>query len=1008
MENPVPGPAFMQQHSKAHKNLAIKGERLNAPSVHSHNSVTTDQSAHDSQTSITNLDNAPLKMELKEIPNDKTRKLSDIKILTLNDFIQSSLLLPSFLETQISEEPNTKIKRTLEFLFGVPFFKIQDNEEADFYCRHFNTKCCIVREHLLFAKGCYDPSSDEGMNLISCAIISFLNAHPEFKKTSEGLVKKHKSEIQAELMNELPLFGLIDEGLDQWKKAKEESKGFDHFWMLIFNCINDASKRGEESRNAFKMFEIAALQDKIETGSKLENGWNFRNEFNKQTGTTYKKKELEDANTNILWMLVVVPLSRLLNDKDTPPYQLFTFDDNLWRYRVRYQNYIDQLEEGVKDAHSDNPDFHLRESLSRIQTRINKVNEDKEEYLNPDYYTKWRDNYTKLCEQLSKERDHAEKNSKDSLVKGYGEKYGGVYHDIQDNIQNGKIAGFLTELAISIAAGGAASMLAKGFMKAAGKSVLRTLVGQAGVDIVTNVAVAEKGQAWAIISDVTMNDDVKMNGDYWLKQLKTGWDNTVSSTVLGMASAGIGTAIGLHSRKLHRKNSEIAPDSPAVKAPTPPPLPAAATKATGKAPTPPPLPAAATKATGKAPVKAETHTHTTSSPSAATESVEGTRIVQQSDHADIDDWLYRTRNDDRIDQLSDYQNPKLNNGSGTSATNSAAVNTQNPPPLPTAYTAKTPPPLPAAATKATGKAPTPPPLPAAATKATGKAPVKAETHTHTTSSPSAATESVEGTRIVQQSDHADIDDWLYRTRNDDRIDQLSDYQNPKLNNGSGTSATNSAAVNTQTPPPLPAAAKEATGKAPVKAETHTHTTSSPSAATESVEGTRIVQQSDHADIDDWLYRTRNDDRIDQLSDYQNPKLNNGSGTSATNSAAVNTQNPPPLPAAAKKATGKAPVKAETHTHISKWLADIKKAKNKERPIRLLTGNWALLKKIMDPAPVTSFIVIANRLLPSPTNEPPKPDPYFIDRYKKMIEPLKDKTNRADNSEDKNEDAEVSD
>ena len=795
MENPVPGPAFMQQHSKAHKNLAIKGERLNAPSVHSHNSVTTDQSAHDSQTSITNLDNAPLKMELKEIPNDKTRKLSDIKILTLNDFIQSSLLLPSFLETQISEEPNTKIKRTLEFLFGVPFFKIQDNEEADFYCRHFNTKCCIVREHLLFAKGCYDPSSDEGMNLISCAIISFLNAHPEFKKTSEGLVKKHKSEIQAELMNELPLFGLIDEGLDQWKKAKEESKGFDHFWMLIFNCINDASKRGEESRNAFKMFEIAALQDKIETGSKLENGWNFRNEFNKQTGTTYKKKELEDANTNILWMLVVVPLSRLLNDKDTPPYQLFTFDDNLWRYRVRYQNYIDQLEEGVKDAHSDNPDFHLRESLSRIQTRINKVNEDKEEYLNPDYYTKWRDNYTKLCEQLSKERDHAEKNSKDSLVKGYGEKYGGVYHDIQDNIQNGKIAGFLTELAISIAAGGAASMLAKGFMKAAGKSVLRTLVGQAGVDIVTNVAVAEKGQAWAIISDVTMNDDVKMNVDYWLKQLKTGWDNTVSSTVLGMASAGIGTAIGLHSRKLHRKNSEIAPDSPAVKAPTPPPLPAAATKATGKAPT---------------------------------------------------------------------------------------------------------------------------------------------------------------------------------------------------------------------PPPLPAAAKGATGKAPVKVETHTHTTSSPSAATESVEGTRIVQQSDHADINDWLYRTRNDDRIDQLSDYQNPKLNNGSGTSATNSAAVNTQNPPPLPAAAKKATGKAPVKAETHTHISKWLADIKKAKNKERPIRLLTGNWALLKKIMDPAPVTSFIVIANRLLPSPTNEPPKPDPYFIDRYKKMIEPLKDKTNRADNSEDKNEDAEVSD
>ena len=380
-----------------------------------------------------------------------------------------------------------------------------------------------------------------------------------------------------------------------------------------------------------------------------------------------------------------------------------------------------------------------------------------------------------------------------------------------------------------------------------------------------------------------MNDDVKMNGDYWLKQLKTGWDNTVSSTVSGMASAGIGTAIGLHSGKLHRKNSEIAPDSPAVKAPTPP-----------------PLPAAATKATGKAPVKAETHTHTTSSPSAATESVEGTRIVQQSDHADIDDWLYRTRNDDRIVQLSDYQNPKLNNGSGTSATNSAAVNTQ-----------------------------TPPPLPAAANTA-------------------------------------------------------------------------------KTPPPLPAAATKATGKAPVKAETHTHTTSSPSAATESVEGTRIVQQSDHADIDDWLYRTRNDDRIDQLSDYQNPKLNNGSGTSATNSAAVNTQNPPPLPAAAKEATGKALVKAETSTHISKWLADIKKAKNKERPIRLLTGNWALLKEIMDPAPVTSFIVIANRLLPSPTNEPPKPDPYFIDRYKKMIEPLKDKTNRADNSEDKNEDAEVSD
>ena len=778
MENPVPGPAYMQQHSKAHKNLAIKGERLNAPSVHSHNSVTTDQSAHDSQTSITNLDNAPLKMELKEIPNDKTRKLSDIKILTLNDFIQSSLLLPSFLETQISEEPNTKIKRTLEFLFGVPFFKIQDNEEADFYCRHFNTKCCIVREHLLFAKGCYDPSSDEGMNLISCAVISFLDAHPELKKICEGLVKKHKSEIQAEVMNELPLFGLIDEGLDQWKKAKEESKGFDHLWMLIFNCINDASKRGEESRNAFKMFEIAALQDKIETGSKLENGWNFRNEFNKQTGTTYKKKELEDANTNILWMLVVVPLSRLLNDKDTPPYQLFTFDDNLWIYRVRYQNYIDQLEEGVKDAHSDNPDFHLRESLSRIQTRINKVNEDKEEYLNPDYYKKWRDNYTKLCEQLSKERDHAEKNSKDSLVKGYGKKYGGVYHDIQDNIQNGKIAGFITELAISIAAGGAASMLAKGFMKAAGKSVLRTLVRQAGVDIATNLAVARAGQALAIFSDATMNDDVKMNGDYWLKQLKTGWDNTVSSTVSGMASAGIGTAIGLHSGKLHRKNSEIAPDSPAVKAPTPPPLPAAATKATGKA--------------------------------------------------------------------------------------------------------------------------------------------------------------------------------------------------------------------------------------PVKAETHTHTTSSPSAATESVEGTRIVQLSDHADIDDWLYRTRNDDRIDQLSDYQNPKLNNGSGTSATNSAAVNTQNPPPLPAAAKKATGKAPVKAETHTHISKWLADIKKAKNKERPIRLLTGNWALLKEIMDPAPVTSFIVIANRLVPSPTNEPPKPDPYFIDRYKKMIEPLKDKTNRADNSEDKNEDAEVSD
>ena len=795
MENPVPGPAYMQQHSKAHKNLAIKGERLNAPSVHSHNSVTTDQSAHDSQTSITNLDNAPLKMELKEIPNDKTRKLSDIKILTLNDFIQSSLLLPSFLETQISEEPNTKIKRTLEFLFGVPFFKIQDNEEADFYCRHFNTKCCIVREHLLFAKGCYDPSSDEGMNLISCAVISFLDAHPELKKICEGLVKKHKSEIQAEVMNELPLFGLIDEGLDQWKKAKEESKGFDHLWMLIFNCINDASKRGEESRNAFKMFEIAALQDKIETGSKLENGWNFRNEFNKQTGTTYKKKELEDANTNILWMLVVVPLSRLLNDKDTPPYQLFTFDDNLWIYRVRYQNYIDQLEEGVKDAHSDNPDFHLRESLSRIQTRINKVNEDKEEYLNPDYYKKWRDNYTKLCEQLSKERDHAEKNSKDSLVKGYGKKYGGVYHDIQDNIQNGKIAGFITELAISIAAGGAASMLAKGFMKAAGKSVLRTLVRQAGVDIATNLAVARAGQALAIFSDATMNDDVKMNGDYWLKQLKTGWDNTVSSTVSGMASAGIGTAIGLHSGKLHRKNSEIAPDSPAVKAPTPPPLPAAATKATGKAPTPPPLPAAATKATGKAPVKAETHTHTTSSPSAATESVEGTRIVQQSDHADIDDWLYRTRNDDRIVQLSDYQNPKLNNGSGTSATNSAAVNTQN---------------------------------------------------------------------------------------------------------------------------------------------------------------------------------------------------------------------PPPLPAAAKEATGKALVKAETSTHISKWLADIKKAKNKERPIRLLTGNWALLKEIMDPAPVTSFIVIANRLLPSPTNEPPKPDPYFIDRYKKMIEPLKDKTNRADNSEDKNEDAEVSD
>ena len=214
--------------------------------------------------------------------------------------------------------------------------------------------------------------------------------------------------------------------------------------------------------------------------------------------------------------------------------------------------------------------------------------------------------------------------------------------------------------------------------------VLRTLVRQAGVDIATNLAVARAGQAWAIISDATMNDDVKMNGDYWLKQLKTFWDNTVSSTISGMASAGIGTAIGLHSGKFHWKNSEIAPDSPAVKAPTPP-----------------PLPAAATKATGKAPVKAETHTHTTSSLSAATESVEGTRIVQQSDHADIDDWLYRTRNDDRIVQLSDYQNPKLNNGSGTSATNSAAVNTQNPPPLP-----------------------------AAAKEATGKALVKAETSTH--------------------------------------------------------------------------------------------------------------------------------------------------------------------------------------------------------------------------------------------------------------------------------------
>ena len=68
------------------------------------------------------------------------------------------------------------------------------------------------------------------------------------KKICEGLVKKHKSEIQAEVMNELPLFGLIDEGLDQWKKAKEESKGFDHLWMLIFNWKNDASKSAKSPK----------------------------------------------------------------------------------------------------------------------------------------------------------------------------------------------------------------------------------------------------------------------------------------------------------------------------------------------------------------------------------------------------------------------------------------------------------------------------------------------------------------------------------------------------------------------------------------------------------------------------------------------------------------------------------------------------------------------------------------------------------------------------------------
>ena len=368
-----------------------------------------------------------------------------------------------------------KVRRIIEGQLGLTFFRIHDDADAKKICKSKNANCCVYANHLFFADGKYAPSTPEGRILIGNALEVFFEHYPNFKAFAQEHEKELNETTRLEVLEVIPLIALSKEGKDQWDKAYSEAHGFDKFGLWCANLFGDSVEEKTGSiEKAVEPLTKAAVLDKTDIGSKTGKGENFANAFYVNFKQPYIPSKVEEANREIVRLLIIVPLARMINEADTPGFGWATREKVENEHRSTYTEYAQNVDDQVGALLPDCDYAKLRTQLRNIKKTSQAVVNTP---ISEDYDT-WRERYVDMYNVLEDERKLAEKETRDGIEEGYGKEFGGIYHEIQNRILAGEIIAFVAETAVSIAVGGPLGgalkgVIGKGLAKAAFKNVAK-------------------------------------------------------------------------------------------------------------------------------------------------------------------------------------------------------------------------------------------------------------------------------------------------------------------------------------------------------------------------------------------------------------------------------------------------------------------------------------------------------------------------------------------------------
>ena len=311
-----------------------------------------------------------------------------------------------------------KVRRIIEGQLGLTFFRIHNEEDAKKICESKNANCCVYKNHLFFADGKYEPSTPEGRELIGNALEVFFEHYPDYKV----FALKHKEDIhettRLEVLEVIPLVGLSKEGKDQWDKAYSEAHGFDKFGLWLANIFyGGVEEKTGRIEKAVEPLTEAAVKDKVDIGSKTGKGENFANIFYVIFKQPYIPSKVEEANREIVRLLIIVLLARMINEADTPGRSTWSFESTEREHRKMYSEYAQNVDDQVGALLPDCDYTKLRKQLTKIQKKSKAVLAANQNGAN---YDIWRDRYVDMYDTLEEEREHAEDESRNGIEEGYG------------------------------------------------------------------------------------------------------------------------------------------------------------------------------------------------------------------------------------------------------------------------------------------------------------------------------------------------------------------------------------------------------------------------------------------------------------------------------------------------------------------------------------------------------------------------------------------------------------